>query len=353
MKVSLILADGTGFQGESFGYEQPVSGELVFNTSMAGYPELLTDPSSAGQIIVMTYPVIGNYGVEPDEKDELGLPLHAESERIHARALIVSDVSDFYSHWDAVESLDSWLKREKVCGISGVDTRELAKHIRQHGSMAARIVFEGMPKPQEYAFTNMLDQVSCKEPVTYNAGQEKTVVLLDCGVKAGIIRCLVNEGLTVVRVPWNYDYSSIKADGLVISNGPGNPSYCSEAIAALQKFMAEKDVPILGIDMGCLLLALAGGMDTYKLKFGHHSQNQPVRLEGTDRCFITVQNHNYAIREESVVGNWKVYLKNLNDGSVEGIYNSRKPWVGVMFHSESDSIATDTEFIYTDFITKL
>lgn len=353
MKVSLILADGTGFTGYSFGYEQPVSGELVFNTAMAGYPELLTDPSSAGQMIVMTYPIIGNYGVQPIGKDEFGLVTNAESEHIQARALIVSDVSEFYSHWNAVETLDSWMKREKVTGMYGVDTRELAKHIRQHGSMAARILFEDMPKPQEYAYTNMLDQVSCKEPVVYNPGQEKTVVVVDCGVRASVVRCLINEGLTVKCVPWNYDYTRMKFDGLVISNGPGNPSYCSEAVAILQKFLAKTELPVLGIDMGCLLLGLAGGMDTYKLKFGHHTQNQPVRLAGTDRCFITVQNHNYAIREESVVGNWKVYLKNLNDGSVEGIYNSRKPWVGVMFHSESDSIATDTEFIYTDFVSKL
>lgn len=353
MTVSLILADGTCFKGESFGYEQPVSGELVFNTAMTGYPELLTDPSSHGQLLVMTYPVIGNYGVQPIEQDEYGLTVNAESDHIHARALIVSDYSEFYSHWNAAESLEDWMKREKVTGMKGVDTRELVKHIRDHGSMTARILFDGMPKPVEYAYSNVLDQVSCKEPVIYNNGCEKRVVLVDFGVRAGMIRCLVNEGLTVIRVPWNYDYSTMECDGVVLSEGPGNPSYCSEAVANIQRFMDASEKPLLGIGMGCLLLGLAGGMDTYKLKFGHHTHNQPVRLNGTDRCFITVQNHNYALREDSVQGQWKVYLKNLNDGSVEGIYNSRKPWVGVMFHSESDVIDTDTMFIYNDFVSKL
>lgn len=353
MIVSLILADGTCFKGESFGYEQPVSGELVFNTAMTGYPELLTDPSSRGQLLVMTYPVIGNYGVQKIEHDEFGLPVNAESEHIHVRALIVSDYSEFYSHWNAAESLEDWMKREKVTGLKGIDTRELTKHIRNHGSMAARILFDGKPKPVEYSFTNMLGEVSCEKPVIYNENGDKTVVLVDFGVRAGMVRCLVNEGLKVVRVPWNCDFSKMECDGVVLSEGPGNPSYCSEAVANIQRFMEKSDKPVLGIGMGCLLLGLAGGMDTYKLKFGHHTHNQPVRLEGTDRCFITTQNHNYALREDSVLGKWKVYLKNLNDGSVEGIYNTRKPWVGVMFHSESDVIDTDTQFIYNDFVSKL
>ena len=353
MTVSLILADGTCFKGESFGYEQPVSGELVFNTAMTGYPELLTDPSSRGQLLVMTYPVIGNYGIQPIGTDDFGLTVNAESGHAQARALIVSEYSGFYSHWNASESLEDWMIREKVTGMKGVDTRELTKHIRNHGCMTARIIFDDMPKPSEVAFGNILPEVSCKEPVVYNAEGGKTVVLVDYGARAGMIRCLINEGLKVVRVPWNSDYSDMECDGVVLSEGPGNPSYCSEAVANLQKFMDKSAKPVLGVGMGCLLLGLAGGMDTYKLKFGHHTHNQPVRLEGTDRCFITTQNHNYALREDSVVGNWKVYLKNLNDGSVEGIYHTRKPWAGVMFHSESDLIDTDTMFIYNDFVSKL
>ncbi len=353
MTVSLILADGTSFKGEAFGYAKPVSGELVFNTAMSGYPEIMTDPASRGQLLVMTYPVIGNYGVQPMDSDEMGLVTNAESEHIQVRALIVSDFSTFYSHWNAKESLESWMKREKVVGISGVDTRELTKHIREHGSMAAKILFPEQEKPAEYEFTNLLPQVSCKKVVKYNEGAKKRIVLVDCGVKASMIRCLVDYDLEVVRVPWNYDYSGMEFDGLVISDGPGNPSYCSEVVSKLQAFASAQNKPVLGVGMGCLLLGLAGGMDTYKLKFGHHTQNQPVIMEGTDHCYITCQNHNYAIREESIVGQWKVYLKNLNDGSIEGIYNTRKPFVGVMFHSESESIPTDTEFIYNDFVSKL
>ena len=201
MTVSLVLADGTSFKGESFGYNQPVSGELVFNTAMAGYPEILTEPASRGQLIVMTYPVIGNYGIQPMSADENGLPTNAESEHAQARALIVSDKSDFYSHWNAAESLEEWMKREKVVGIEGVDTRELTKHIRNHGSMTAKILFDGKQKPAEYAYTNMLPEVSVKEPVTYNEGGSKTVVLVDCGVKAGVVRCLINEDLRWFAFP--------------------------------------------------------------------------------------------------------------------------------------------------------
>lgn len=353
MKVSLILADGTGFSGESFGFEQPVSGELVFNTAMTGYPELLTDPSVEGQMIVMTYPLIGNYGVQPFGKDKYGLITNAESDHIHAKALIVSDISDFYSHWNSSESLDRWMKREKVAGISGIDTRELSKHIRQHGTMSARLIFEGMPKPTEYGNMNLISKVSCSEPVFYQLGKGKTVVVVDCGIRESVLRCLLKKGLSVVRVPWNYDYTSIDYDGLFISNGPGNPSYCGESISILQKALSLSDKPVMGIDIGCLLLALAAGMDTYKLPFGHHTHNQPVQLTGTDRCFITTQNHNYAIREESVMGSWKVYMKNLHDGSIEGIINTKKPWFGTMFHSESDMVNTDVSFIYDDFISKL
>ena len=191
--------------------------------------------------------VIGNYGIQPMTPDEYGLPTNAESDHAQAHALIVSDKSDFYSHWNAAESLEEWMKREKVVGIQGVDTRELTKHIRNHGSMTAKILFDGKAKPAEYAYTNMLPEVSVKEPVTYNEEGSKTVVLVDCGVKAGVVRCLINEDLKVVRVPWNYDYSKIKMDGLVISDGPGNPSYCSEVVTKLQKFMAKNDTPILGI----------------------------------------------------------------------------------------------------------
>ncbi len=353
MKVSLILADGTGFSGESFGFEQPVSGELVFNTTMTGYPELLTDPSVKGQMIVMTYPLIGNYGVQPFGKDKYGLITNAESEHLHAKALIVSEISDYYSHWNSEESLDSWMKKEKVPGVYGIDTRELTKHIRQHGSMTGKLVYEGMPSPLEFNCTNLISKVSCSEPIFYQLGKSKTIVVVDCGIRTSVLRCLLQKDLSVIRVPWNYDYTSIDYDGLFISNGPGNPSYCGEAISILEKALSLSDKPVMGVGMGCLIMALAAGMDTYKLPFGHHTHNQPVQLVDTYRCFITSQSHNYAIRKESVLGDWKVYMTNLHDGSIEAIKNIEKPWFGTMFHSESDVINTDVSFIYDDFIHKL
>lgn len=353
MKISLILADGAIFQGESFGFEQPVSGEIVFNTAMSGYPELLTDPSGAGQLLTLTYPLIGNYGVLPTDKDEFGLSINTQSDRIHAKALIVSDYSDYYSHWNAVESLDEWLKREKVIGMTGVDTRELTRHIRLHGTMEAKIVFPEQQMPEPFSSYNIVKEVSCKEPVVYQTDRQKRVVLVDCGMKTGILRSLLKEGLSVIRVPWDYDYSELELNGVVISNGPGNPSMCDSTVKILQKVMKRGQVPVLGIDLGCLILGLAAGMDTYKLKFGHHTSNQPVRLEGTERCFITTQNHNYAIREDSLADGWIISMRNLNDCSIEGIAHIEKPWSGTMFHSESDVIPTDTAFIYSDFVSKL
>lgn len=352
MKASLILADGTLFEGESFGFEAPTNGEIVFNTSVNGYPEILTDPSSRGQIIVMTYPLIGNYGVQPISHDKYGVTVNAESDHIHAKALIVSDYSEFYSHWNATQSLGDWLKAEKITALQGIDTRQLAQHIRNHGTMSAKIVFKNMPKPAEFTNSNLVDQVSCTEPIVYNEGGKKRVVLLDNGVKAGVLRTLINNDITVVRVPWNYDFTGMEYDGLLISNGPGNPNFMGKAIENIQKAM-ETDKPIIGIEMGCLLFALAAGMDLFKLKFGHHTHNQSVRVCGTDRCLITIQNHNYAIRKDSVMGGWRVWMENLNDGSVEAIAHTEKPWTAIMFHSEADIIKTDADFIYNDFFAKL
>ncbi|HZK04199.1 MAG TPA: glutamine-hydrolyzing carbamoyl-phosphate synthase small subunit [Bacteroidaceae bacterium] len=353
MKISLILADGTTFQGESFGFEQPVSGEIVFNTAMSGYPELLTDPSGAGQLLIMTYPLIGNYGVLSTDKDEFGLTINTQSDRIHTKALIVSDYSEYFSHWNAVESLGEWLKREKVVGMTGVDTRELTRHLRLHGTMTAKIVFPEQPMPESYSFNNLVKEVSCSKPILYQTDGGKKIVLIDCGLKMGILRSLLKKGLCVVRVPWDYDFSDMEFNGVVISNGPGNPSMCGRTIEMVQKVMQRTNLPLLGIDLGCLILGHAAGMDTFKLKFGHHTSNQPVIMNNTERCFITTQNHNYAIREDSLPDGWAINMRNLNDSSVEGITHLERPWSGTMFHSESDVIPTDTAFIYDDFVSKL
>ena len=236
--VTLILDDGTRFRGQSFGYEKPVAGEVVFNTAMTGYPESLTDPSYAGQLMTLTYPLVGNYGVPPFTIEGNGLATFMESEKIHAEAIIVSDYSENYSHWNAVESLADWLKREHVPGITGIDTRELTKVLREHGVMMGKIVFDDEPDniPEAtYAGVNYVDKVSCKEVIRYNEGAGKKVVLVDCGVKTNILRCLLRRGVEVVRVPWDYDFNQLQFDGLFISNGPGDPDTCDAAVQNIRR----------------------------------------------------------------------------------------------------------------------
>ena len=354
-KAYLILDNGAIFEGESFGFETPASGEVVFNTAMTGYPESLTDPSYAGQIMALTYPLVGNYGVPPATAAASGIPDFMESARIHAQALVVADYSQDFCHWNAKESLADWLKREKIPAITGVDTRALTKILRQRGVMTGRIAFDKSaaadPLP-DYSSINYVDKVSCKEVLTYNAGGKKRVVLVDCGVKANILRCLINRGAEVVRVPWNYDFTAMQYDGLFISNGPGNPDMCGAAVENIRKAMAANK-PIFGICMGNQLLAKAGGGKVYKLKYGHRSHNQPVRMVGTNRCFITSQNHGYAVDNASLGADWAPYFENMNDGSNEGIRHLSKPFFSVQFHPEAASGPTDTEFLFDEFIKLL
>lgn len=317
--VQLLLDDGSVFHGKSFGYEKATAGEVVFNTAMTGYPESLTDPSYSGQLMVLTYPLVGNYGVPPRTFEANGLATFMESEKIHAEAIIVSDYSFEYSHWNAVESLGSWLKDEKVAGIYGIDTRELTKLLREKGSMKGKIVFDAADEIDfvDPNLINQVDIVSCKEVITYGNGSKK-VVLVDCGVKHNIIRCLLKRDVTVIRVPWNYDFTNMEYDGLFISNGPGDPDTCEAAVINIRKAM-ERNTPICGICMGNQLLAKAGGASIYKLKYGHRSHNQPVRMVGTERCFITSQNHGYAVDNSTLGADWEPLFINMNDGTNEGI----------------------------------
>ncbi len=267
--VTLILSDGSRFHGKSFGYEKSVAGEVVFNTAMTGYPESLTDPSYAGQLMTLTYPLIGNYGVPDFSVEENGLATFMESDRIYASAIIVSDYSTNYNHWNAKESLADWLKREQVPGITGVDTRELTKVLREHGVMTGKIVFDDEKEnisESDYNGTNFVDLVSCKEVVRYNEGPErKKVVLVDCGVKHNIIRCLIKRGVEVIRVPWDYDFNELEFDGLFLSNGPGNPDTCGAAVSHIRKFLASPVVrPCMGICMGNQLLGKAAGARIFK-----------------------------------------------------------------------------------------
>ncbi len=354
--VTLVLSDGTRFHGKSFGYDAPVAGEVVFNTAMMGYPESLTDPSYEGQLLTLTFPLVGNYGVPPFTMEENGIPSFMESERIHASALIVSDYSDHYSHWNAVESLSEWLKREKVTGITGIDTRELTKVLRENGVMMGKILFDENPEliPEaDYAGVNFVDRVSCKEIIRYNEGAGKKVVLVDCGVKANIIRSLLSRGVEVIRVPWNYDYTEMEFDGLFLANGPGDPDMCEEAVNIIRKQISESRKPICGICMGNQLLAKVGGATIYKLKYGHRSHNQPVRQVGTNKCYVTSQNHGYAVDAKTLEADWEELFVNMNDGSNEGIRHKTNPWFSSQFHPEACSGPVDTSFIFDKFIDTL
>lgn len=356
-KVTLQLSDGTEFHGKSFGYEQPVAGEVVFNTAMMGYPESLTDPSYVGQLLTMTFPLVGNYGVPPFTFDkQTGLPDFMESDRIYASALIVSDYSEQYSHWNAVESLGEWLQREKVPGITGIDTRELTKVLREHGVMMGKILFDDEPNnvPEaDYEGVNFVDRVSVKEIVRYNEGAGRKVVLVDCGVKANIIRELIQRGVEVVRVPWNYDYTDMEFDGLFLANGPGDPDMCSEAVEIIRKQMSRSRKPICGICMGNQLLSKAAGATIYKLKYGHRGHNQPVRMVGTQKCFITSQNHGYAVDARTLDKDWEELFVNMNDASNEGIRHKENPWFSSQFHPEACSGPVDTEFMFDKFVETL
>ena len=354
--VTLVLSDGTKFHGKSFGYEAPVSGEVVFNTAMMGYPESLTDPSYAGQLMTLTYPLVGNYGVPPFTTEPNGIATFIESDRIYASAIIVSDYSEEYSHWNASESLADWLKREKVPGVTGIDTRQLTKVLREHGVMMGRLEFADSPISQEFAdygSINWVERVSCKDIIRYNEGAGRKVVLVDCGVKNNIIRCLINRGVEVVRVPWNYDYTDMDFDGLFLANGPGDPDMCVDAVDILKKQMSLSRKPICGICMGNQLLAKAGGATIYKLKYGHRSHNQPVREVGTNRCYVTSQNHGYAVDASTLGNDWRELFVNMNDGSNEGIRHLSHPWFSSQFHPEACSGPVDTEFMFDRFIETL
>jgi len=351
-KAYLLLEDGTLFEGKSFGYEASAAGEVVFNTAMTGYPESLTDPSYEGQILVTTYPILGNYGVPPErEKDAVSEFL--ESSKIHCRGIVAQDYSWEPSHWLSTRSLDKWLRDEKIPGIYGIDTRALTKHLREKGSMLGKIYFDS---PDEIAFSdpnveNLIAKVSCREVEIHGHG-EKTVVLVDCGTKYNIIRCLTRRGVKVVLVPWNYDFNTIDYDGLFISNGPGNPDFAVETVENIRKAMLTGK-PICGICMGNQLLAKAAGAKTYKLKYGHRSHNQPVRLEGTNTCYVTSQNHGYAVDQSTLPSDWEPMFTNMNDGTNEGIRHKEKPFFSAQFHPEASSGPRDTEFIFDKFIELL
>uniref|UniRef100_A0A7S3PMP3 Carbamoyl phosphate synthase arginine-specific large chain n=1 Tax=Aplanochytrium stocchinoi TaxID=215587 RepID=A0A7S3PMP3_9STRA len=382
--AQLVLEDGSRFTGVSFGHEDSVAGEIVFNTGMVGYPESLTDPSYRGQLLVSTYPLVGNYGVPPaGVTDEFGLPKHFESDKIHASAFIISDYSHHYSNWEAGRSLSQWLNEEKIPGLYGIDTRLLTKRIRDKGAMLAKIEFNPAFMPPGYEeitfadpnarnlveevsifvmwlfvwfviLTSLRVQVSCRENIVYGQGNPIKILAVDCGIKNNIIRNLVSRGVELHRVPWDFQLTPEvcnQFDGLFLSNGPGNPEMAHHTITGLKSVLKSGyDKPIFGICMGNQLMGLAAGAKTYKMPFGNRGMNQPVLNLKTNRCYITPQNHGYAIDTETLPSEWEPLFVNRNDGTNEGIMHTTKPYFTAQFHPEARGGPTDTEFLFDDFV---
>lgn len=348
VKGKLVLEDGAEFEGTSFGHEGSIAGEVVFNTGMVGYPETLTDPSYFGQILTLTYPLIGNYGVPHERKDcDIGLPF--ESDRIQVQGLIVCDYSAHFSHWDAEKSLSAWLRENKVPALHGVDTRSLTKRLRERGTMLGKIVFEDSPVVDyDPNAENVMPHVSIAKPRLYGSGS-KRVALIDCGAKNNIVNCLVSRGLEVLRVPWDHDLTHEKIDGVMISNGPGDPKQCGKTIVQIRRLL-QRRIPTFGICLGNQLLALAIGADTYKLKYGHRGQNQPVIDVTTNHCYVTSQNHGFAVDQQTLPDGWSVWFKNLNDDTNEGIRHESLPFRSVQFHPESAPGPVDTEFLFDQLV---
>lgn len=348
MQAKLILENGMEFPGYSFGSIKSSAGEIVFNTAMTGYPESLTDPSYKGQILVATYPLVGNYGV-PGRETEMDLLKNYESDKIAVQGFIISDYTEEFSHWNAEQSLGDWMKKQEIPGIYGIDTRELTQVLRESGTMLGKIVFDDEnidwydPNKDQ-----LVAQVSPSEVQVYGDGNNR-VLLIDCGVKNNIIRCLLSRDTTVIRVPYDYDISKIDYDGLFLTNGPGDPQTCEPTIQTMEKALQENK-PIFGICLGSQIMALASGAETYKLKYGHRSHNQPVQKIGENRCYITSQNHGFAVDEKTLGNDWEPLFTNVNDGTCEGIRHKTKPFFSTQFHPEASGGPTDTEFLFDDFI---
>lgn len=347
--AKLILEDGTVYYGESFGYDENISGEVVFSTGMVGYPEALTDPSYSGQILTLTFPLIGNYGVPGDsESQNIHILENFESTRIQIQGLLVSEYSEQYQHYSAKKSLKKWLIEQKIPALTNIDTRSLTQHIREKGTMLGKIIVSATDIPFfDPNKVNLLDKVTIKEKIIYGSGKYK-IILVDCGLKNNILRLLLKRDVTAIRVPYDYDYNNDDFDGVFVSNGPGDPVMAEKTIKILQRTMANHK-PIFGICLGHQLLALAAGGKTYKLKFGHRSQNQPC-FNDSFGCYITSQNHGYAVDMKSLNSDWSEFYVNLNDNSNEGIIHKNEPFFSVQFHPEGSSGPQDTESLFDKFL---
>ena len=364
-KAVLVLEDGSVFSGYGFGAPHKVSGEIVFSTSMIGYPEALTDPSYNGQILTLTYPLVGNYGV-PSNELELGIPKYFESKNIQVAGLVIHELCMKPNHWLSTKTLDQWLIEEDVPGICGIDTRKLTKKLRVNGVMLGILqtcrdhedpdvdkLLKEVKTATDPNLTDLVQKVTVKDPIHHDVGGGDLVVLIDCGVKNSIIRNILKFDVNIVQVPYDFSAEEIlecKPKGVVLSNGPGDPKKCAKTIDCVRE-LVEEEIPTMGICLGSQILALAFGGDTYKLKYGHRSQNQPVLDPATNRCYITTQNHGYAVSQDSLDKNTlDPWFLNANDQTIEGIKHKRKPAFAVQWHPEGAPGPYDTEFLFDEFI---
>jgi len=354
--VRLLLDDGTEVQGRGIGVVKPVRGEVVFNTAMAGYVESLTDPSYCGQILVLTYPLIGNYGVPPRRSASLDRPY--ESGRIQVQALVVQNYVDAYSHHAASRSLHAWLAEEGIAGLTGVDTRALTRRLRERGTMQGWLFPAAMSADEARQRSDGVDMreevfhvVAPREPVRYDGGK-LSVLLVDAGAKDNIVRSLLARDASVIRAPWHADLATLarRADGILIGNGPGDPKDLAPLVQQVRSLLGSYHKPIFGVCLGNQILALAAGGDTYKLPYGHRGVNQPVQDLLTRRCYITSQNHGYAVRDESLPKDWEAWYVNINDGTNEGVRSRHHPYFSVQFHPEASPGPQDTGFLFDDFM---
>ncbi len=351
----LKLANGLIFNGFSFGYDQAVSGEVVFSTAMVGYPESLTDPAYRGEILSLTYPIVGNYGIPPSSEIVDGVSSYFNSNKIQAKGLVLLDYSNQYSHWNGIKSLDEWLEEHKVSAIWGVDSRELAQVLRDEGSIRGAIVPMGCEEPPliDIEAINYVAQVSTQKVLHYGSGSKK-VVLVDCGVKDSLIRNLLQQGIEIIRTPWDFNFNTIESDAVIIAGGPGSPLHCRETIEHIKSAIeSNPSKPLLGLSLGGVMVAIAAGAIPFKMKRPHRGSNQPVQLHGSSRAYITYQNHGWGVDDSTIEKGWERYFTNLNDLSCEGVKHLQKPFYALLFYPEVESAPTDTQFILENFCNLL
>ncbi|HOQ37814.1 MAG TPA: carbamoyl phosphate synthase small subunit [Acetivibrio sp.] len=352
MKAVLALEDGTVFYGEGFGVLGEVIGEIVFNTGMTGYQEVLTDPSYCGQIVAMTYPLIGNYGANDED---------IESVKPQVKGFIVRELCNTPSNWRNKETLDDYLKRYNIIGIQGIDTRALTRILREKGTMKGMISSDPefnlerkIDEIRAFEIKNPVDRVTTDKVLHYNGG-DKRVSLIDLGMKQNIVRSLQKRGCEVYVFPANSkpeEILSVNPDGIMLSNGPGNPKDCTGTINSIKQLMGKK--PMFGICLGHQLIALANDADTQKLKYGHRGCNHPVKDIEKNLTYITSQNHGYTIVESSLdTSRMTVTHRNMNDGTIEGVRYKDMPVFTVQFHPEASPGPTDTEYLFDEFIAMM